>query len=437
MTMDILPDPSAHIPSAILMAKQEDIHEELPRRVSQDSRENSQRSSSPTHFTLGDLVGTVLGQEFEIGERLCDENNNNNHFVAYAVRQDNAEISANVDSTNGLVARIYDMNDLTPKQKRYKIRSINRSAARTVFKTTWNSCQIIILKLGPLDHPEASTDIETSQFDIASPKLKTNVKHSHPTLGIAKLGVVSASNGLPLKSDITSPEQKAKANMKTKTNHKRESSRLRQYKRRAIKRFRQRSIATSSRTELSLRPLSEILESKRSGFDDDTFAMIVMLYFDFNIPSEFEMQLPPGKGAAIRMYNLMRSEPNPLIGHLDERKYFLQLKESELAYLRRLKTKLHGSIQRCYHELLDLLEEQRLTTKESAQQCHLQTHWHMVLLSASAVLSRLITESEELIRLSKEAINGVDEWNKVYYNRRFIFRVIPSSDTYKQLSRSC
>ncbi|KAI0549762.1 hypothetical protein F4679DRAFT_545493 [Xylaria curta] len=416
------------------MAKREDVQEELTLCVSQDSPGNSQRSPSTSHFELDDLIGTVLGQEFEIGEQLRDEKNNNNHFITFAVRQHDAK-SATADNTNELVARIYNMNDLTPKHKRYKIRSINRSAARTLFKTTWNSCQIIILKLGPLDHFGSSTDTATS-LDIASLKLKTNVKHSHSTLGIAKSGVVSANSDLPLKSNITSPEQKVKAKMKTKTNHQRESSRLRQRNRRATKRRQQRLIAISSRTKLDPRSLSEIIASKRNSFDDETFTMIVMLYFDFDIPAEFEMQLPPEKRLATRMYNLMRSASKFPVLSLDEKPDFLQLKENELAYLLRLKAQLHGSLQRCFHEILDLPEQQRLAIKESAQQRHLQMHfldpkerWYMVLLSASTILSRLITESEALICSFKKDIKKDEEGKRIYHGRRWIFRVIPGSDT--------
>ncbi|KAI1747325.1 hypothetical protein F4782DRAFT_521538 [Xylaria castorea] len=455
VTYVILSRSNTNIPSVIHMAKREDAHEELPRCASQDSRAGSHRSSPPTHFELDDLVGTVLGRRFAIGERLRDENNNNNHFVAFAVHQDDVIIRATADGTNGLVARIYDMNDLTPKHKRYKIRSINRSAARTVFKMTWNSCQIIILKLGSLDDPESSTDTETIRFDIDSPKPKTDDEHDHLSLGISEARVASGRDNrrvvsapLSMNFNITSSEQKLKPNssprQKAKTNYQRESSRLRQRDRRATKRCQQRSTNSQIRLDLQPQPPSKIpgLEENIHGLDDPHFFMLMILHFAFNPRQELKMGLPHASRTEVELFLAARSA-KVVLSNDDEKLEFVQMKESELVGLRHFTNKLNGFIQHCHDELHSLLEEQRSTMRGSTEWSHLQEkfiaprkYWYKVLLTVSKVLPRLTTESEELIdslRSELKEASQLKEKRRILNYKQWIHHLIPGSDTYYQL----
>ncbi|KAI0453621.1 hypothetical protein F5B21DRAFT_478640 [Xylaria acuta] len=343
------------------------------------------------------------------------------------------------------------MNDLTLKHKRYKIRSINRSAARTVFKTTWNSCQIIILKLGLLDDPRSSTNTETAQFDIASPEPKTNDEHDHPSLGAIEIPVTPtgddrqvASAPISMNSNIASLGQKKKA--KAKTNYQRESSRLRQRDRRVCKRRQQRSITDNIRTGLDPQPrsLSKTLALKESvhGLDDITFAMLVMLHFAFNPRPELKMRLPPASRSQIERFLATRSA-KVVLSNDDERSEFVQMKETELVGLRRLTRKLDGLTQQCYDKLHGLLKEQELTAKESTQRGHLQEHfieprkyWYRVLLSALIVLPRLTTESEELIdslRSELRESREMKERRRIWKHKEWINHLIPGSETYNRL----
>ncbi|KAI0185676.1 hypothetical protein EV127DRAFT_441068 [Xylaria flabelliformis] len=436
------------------MAKQEDVHEELSLRVLQDSPANSQRSQSATHFELNDLIGTVLGRGFEIGKRLCDDNNN--HFIAFAVRQHDAKIGAAEDGTNGLVARIYDMNNLTPNHKRYKIRSINRSASRTVFKTTWSSCQIIIMKTGPLDDIQTSTKTENTRFDINSSKQETNHKRNRLSLCTSEVRVASGrddqqvvSTPLSINSNITSLEQKQKpiSKQKMKTVYQRESSRLRQRDRRAAKRCQQRS--TSSQIRLNLQPqsLSESLSLKDNvhGLDDDTFTMLVMLHFAFNPRPELRMGLPDKTRTQIEGFLAARTKKVALSND-DEKLDFVQMKESELVSLRRLTNKLHGLTQQCHNELHGLLGEQISTRRRSTEWNRLQENfieprkqWYRVLLSASKELPKLATESEKLIDLLKNELKEASELKekrRILNRKKWIHCLVPGSETHYQLLRA-
>ncbi|KAH8156391.1 hypothetical protein CIB48_g11856 [Xylaria polymorpha] len=397
------------------MAKREDVHEELPRYVPQDPCANTQCNPSPTHFLPEDLIGTVLGQRFEVRERLHDENKNN-HFITFTVHQHGVNFKDSTDDTGRLVARIYDMNNLTTKHKRYKIRSINRSAARTVFKTTWNLCQIIILRLELSGDPQSSIDIETARFGNSSPKPKTNNEDNPPSLG---------------------------------TRSGRESSRLRQLDRRAAKRCQKRSIANSIRTGLDLqpRPLSETLALKESnhGIDDITFAMLVMLHYAFNPRPELKAQLPPANRAQITWFLDGRSA-KVVFSNDDEKREFMQIKEIELVGMRRLAKKLTGVTQQCHDELHGLLQEQALTTRGSAQWNHLQENfiitrrnWYMVLVSASKVLPKLVTESEELVNLLRSELREASELKekrRILNHKQWIRHLIPGSETYNELFRA-
>ncbi|KAI8944563.1 hypothetical protein F4801DRAFT_204900 [Xylaria longipes] len=434
------------------MAKREDVDEGLPRNVPQDTPVNSQRNPSPMQLKLEDLIRTVLGQRFEIGE-LRDENKNN-HFVAFTVRLVDVKVRATTDDTNKHVARVYEMNDLTPKHKRYKIRSINRSAARTVFKTTWNSCQIIILELGLLDDPPSSTDAETARFDTTSPNPKTNDKNDL-SLGTSETRVASVGNGrllasapLSIKSNIASLEQKPKLNPmpKQKTNYQRESSRLRQRDKRAAKRHRQRYVTHNTRTGLNLQPqpLSEILALKENvhGLDDATFTTLVILHIAFDPRPELKTQLPPVTQSQIEQFLAARSL-KVVLSNDDEKSEFVQLKENELVGLRRLTKKLNGLTQQCHDELHSLLQEQISTTEGSTHWRHLQEHlidprkhWHTVLLSASKVLPMLTAKSEKLIDSLKRELREASELKKKRRNlnhRQWIHHLIPASEAYNQL----
>lgn len=432
------------------MAKREDVHEELPRYVPQDPCANTQCNPSPTHFLPEDLIGTVLGQRFEVRERLHDENKNN-HFITFTVHQHGVNFKDSTDDTGRLVARIYDMNNLTTKHKRYKIRSINRSAARTVFKTTWNLCQIIILRLELSGDPQSSIDIETARFGNSSPKPKTNNEDNPPSLG-TRVGSddnkrLLTSIPLSINSNTTSLEQKS--NPKPKTNYQRESSRLRQLDRRAAKRCQKRSIANSIRTGLDLqpRPLSETLALKESnhGIDDITFAMLVMLHYAFNPRPELKAQLPPANRAQITWFLDGRSA-KVVFSNDDEKREFMQIKEIELVGMRRLAKKLTGVTQQCHDELHGLLQEQALTTRGSAQWNHLQENfiitrrnWYMVLVSASKVLPKLVTESEELVNLLRSELREASELKekrRILNHKQWIRHLIPGSETYNELFRA-
>ncbi|KAI0469464.1 hypothetical protein F4859DRAFT_486744 [Xylaria cf. heliscus] len=441
---------NAKLPSAIHMAKQEETHEELPRYISQDSRANSQSGPSPTNVDLEDLIGIVLDQRFRIGERLHEEGRNN-HYVAFAVHQDDTKSRHGTDEADRLVARIYDMNELTPKHKRYMIRNISRSAARTLFKTTWNSCQIIILRLGRLDNPRSSLGTKASRYDIASRNPKRNNEQGHLHLSTSETRVASVDNdelldSAPMDSNTASLQHSPKPKAKTKTNYQRESSRLRQRDRRAAKRSQQRSIANGVRAELDLqpRPFSETLALKENphGIDDITFAMLVMLHFAFNRRTELKTRLSPATRSQIEKFLSARSA-KLILSNDDEKSEFLQVKENELVWLRRLTKKLSGVTQQCHDELLGLLEEQRSTTKGSAQWDSLQVrfidprkNWYRVLISASKVLPMLMTESEELIsslRTELREANEMKEKRRILNHKEWIHHLIPASETYNQL----
>ncbi|KAI0441746.1 hypothetical protein F4803DRAFT_551764 [Xylaria telfairii] len=434
-------------PRAIRMAKREDVREELPQYVPQDPRADIQRSASPTHFQLEDLTGTVLGQRFEVGERLPNENKNG-HFVTFTAHQHGVNFRASTDDTGKLVARIYDMNDLTPKHKRYKIRSINRCSARTVFKTTWNSCQIIILRLESSGDLQSPIDIETSQSDNASLKPKTNNKDNLLSLG-TRLG--SGDNkqlltSAPLSIHSNAASLESKPSPRPKTNYQRESARLRQRDRRAAKRCQKRSIADGIRAELYLqpRPLSETMAPKESnyGIDDIAFAMLTTIHYAFNPRPELRTQLPPAIRAQITRFLDTRSS-KVVFSNGDEKREFVQMKEIELVGLRRLVKKVTGVIQLCHDELDDLIREQGLTTTGSAQWKHLQEsfitprrRWHMVLSSAKKVLPELITESEELVSsLRSELIEAkeLEEKKRLLNYKDWIYHFIPGSDTFHEL----
>ncbi|KAI0411709.1 hypothetical protein F5X98DRAFT_380474 [Xylaria grammica] len=230
---------------------------------------------------LEGLVGTVLGQMFRIGERLSEHS----QYTAFEVhRVGEAKTASEVAGSNQLVARVYGMNGLTPKHKKYKIRSINRSRARTVFKTTRHLCHIIILKIGPLDGIRPLADVETARLHISSQKPKM---HSHPDSSMsdsseARVQVANTDQAIEISAKPNSVPLKEEPELTSKTNCRRESLRLRQRDRPAAKHCQKRYITNCGPVGLASRPqsLSEILEIQESvhGLDYSEFNMLIMLH---------------------------------------------------------------------------------------------------------------------------------------------------------------
>ena len=150
--------------------------------------------------------GTVLDKTF----RICGRSSSGNHTNVYRVcRLDEPA----TETTTEYEARAYNLQNLSPPHKQYRIRAMARLSKRAILRASWGDLQVVVYKTGQLNTiseavlDEQGTDQVATPTDVISNSLSTN------NVGVKR---------------------------KPKTNYQRESQRLRQRDRRRANRLRKK-----------------------------------------------------------------------------------------------------------------------------------------------------------------------------------------------------
>ncbi|KAI1111722.1 hypothetical protein F5Y14DRAFT_424220 [Nemania sp. NC0429] len=273
------------------------------------------------HPDFQDLVGTTHDGRFKVVGILSEKS----HYQELAV--ENGE-----DVHNSFGARIYNLNDLSPKGECYRLRSIKRLAARVVFETVmWENFKLVIFKAGPVGkiQREANTKSPPAAFEVS------NIQIGDPS---------------PLKVPTTKS--------KPKSEHKRESDRLRQRDRRFAKRERKRTmVGNIADSELTLKtelPPEPGFQPFRS-LNIDHFHTLMHLDTIYATPSTpFGPQSPKMTSMADRFLIARGLQ----LDQIRDQRECARLIDRELVGLSRLKYKLPSLLHQCRNEL------QRLSTEK-------------------------------------------------------------------------
>ncbi|KAI0534910.1 hypothetical protein GGR58DRAFT_480833 [Xylaria digitata] len=90
-----------------------------------------------------------LDGTLKIGGVLRDKSQYRELAVSYVAGSEQVKEPCNFE------ARLYDFNNLSPKQKRYKLRSMNRLRGRIVSSMHWDGYDFVIFRTGSLEEIES------------------------------------------------------------------------------------------------------------------------------------------------------------------------------------------------------------------------------------------------------------------------------------------
>lgn len=252
------------------------------------------------------LSGHVLDRRFVLGTLIRNEN----HAVVFSVKllcSDGSILGHSEPLPEHNVtfeARIYDLHNISPELKRYRLRNMKRMASRQVFHQRWQDLEIIVYVLGEINTESYKSDDEepscTAQSDTGA-IMRGSIQKNH------------------------------------KTNYQRESGRLRQRDKRRAKRRRDHEARAQSEGPVPPPPAS----SDPSGFpfDHTTLSMVFSINLAFNPRQELRDELLPIHRDMIEAYLQKRSEV-PTFQSPSEAVDFISIKKNELVSLQRLNKQL-------------------------------------------------------------------------------------------------
>lgn len=268
--------------------------------------------------------GQILDGKFQIMERLSREK----HADVYSVKLVDAEPTLDSDD---LEARAIDMRDLPPPLARHRARSLKRLKQRSVLRATWDGLEIVVYRKGKLQHTPQESETVKSE----------TVKTERVTLSEAEDGQETEIKPRPTKA---SP----------RTAYQRESARLRQRDRRRNRRERQTqsSSVQDSNGEVNSDPGT-------NDIDDDAFAMLTILYMAQSSNDAVRSLLSKEAGKETKEY-LASKKTSPDLKDDSEMEAYVQVKDSEIAFLRRQLHKVPVALELCRKHMGLLLEQQRI-----------------------------------------------------------------------------
>ncbi|KAH9885008.1 hypothetical protein F4778DRAFT_518212 [Xylariomycetidae sp. FL2044] len=279
-------------------------------------------NGSVTDSECEDPAGVLVGGKFILGEFIREVS----HAKVFAV----TPVDHSADSNGGpniastLEARLYDLQNLSPKLRRYRLRSVKRLSTRQVLKEEWRGKEIIVYKTGVIEGSKES--------------------------GRGGVDATSLSGSESLAGD-----DKVVPTIKPKSNYRRESHRLRQRDRRRAKRRTHEDVGKRfMRTPLDL-PAIHLGMNAHIYDDDDTLNVLVVLYNAYNWRHIILHETP----SSLVWQYLTKQDEVPTIRSIDELDEFQKIKEKELVRLRRTGARLPGIVEEYYSHPAQLLEQQR------------------------------------------------------------------------------
>ncbi|KAJ6438199.1 5-oxoprolinase (ATP-hydrolyzing) [Purpureocillium lavendulum] len=384
---------------------------------------------------------TAVADPYEIGV-LKDETI---HSKTYCARRTGAGAGAGAGATHegDVEARVFDLQDCTQAQRRYRARCIKRLAARTVFRTTFEGQHVVIIRTGPLQ-----------QFDDDD---ADDVQR--PSHGVDKCECGHARQ--QLKSRGHDEKQPA-----AKTAYQQESQRLRQRDRRRRARQRKRdegaadqeTTAATTRSGADPPPSTQWWPAGDTDFDETTYLMLQMLYIASCCGPEDLAALPEEARRVIGDYTEASPE-RVVLDDEDDLEEFLALKAREIAYLNRQMAKLAPALEACQEqaervllreaELVSSGTDSGLVPTDEAAQAQAELAKAIlgrcdVLTSAQVLLPGLVAAAKEtradvraqLARLREDIGDEEDIWTlktRVDNYASWLGHLLPSSEAYAQL----
>ena len=317
-------------------------------------------------------------------------------------------------SVEGLEARVYVVEDIPDKLRQYRLRSIKRLSSRTVLEVQKNGLVVVLYKV-----------------DSASVEGSKNRMHSEPT---------------PQNDERGERTQKAKTQLKS--DHQRETTRLRQLERRKLNRQKEQQKKTESN-----RSDSEGVFEVIQGEKDEEETLYVLLHLAYNHRPELRQQLPPASRVVLEKY--LQSQPLKFEDD-NEMDAFMAIKLREVLFLGRQEKKLPEIEKRRKKEYADLLKQHLLLRNGSEAYKSMQNrvtmakHKLMVIRHVQQLLPKVIGDADKiyrdlkqrlkLVRELKEEIEELralsSEWDrlkrKVVFCEKISHQVVPGSGPYAQ-----
>ncbi|KAI0174946.1 hypothetical protein BJ166DRAFT_513250 [Pestalotiopsis sp. NC0098] len=355
------------------------------------------------------LSGRVLDRRFVLGTPIRNEN----HAVVFSV-----ELLCSDSGIPGhfeplpernviFEARIYDLCNVSPKLKRYRLRSMKRMASRKAYHQRWHDLEIVVYAVGSINNESYKSNDEMP------------------------FGAVQSDTEDMIQDTIPGNR---------KTNYQRESNRLRQRDKRRAKRCRDAEARAQSAGPVPLPPASS-LPTGIVDFDEDTYAMLFLMHIALNTRQQLRDRLPPGHKAWIEGYLQKRGEI-PEFQSTSEAADFVTIKENELVSLRRIGKQLPEVKERCHDQLSECLEQLQVTDtsdeKRRLQESTVEVTKarFRVLKSMEGNLPELVNSTEVVLNMAKGMLINLlgDQRKRETENfGSWLHHVIPASDSYTHI----
>ncbi|KAI1326491.1 hypothetical protein F5Y16DRAFT_229779 [Xylariaceae sp. FL0255] len=364
--------------------------------------------SMAEHPDLEGLIDSVFDQRFKIREFIRAEP----HYCLFSVA-----LVALLEAKDGLIydnilqARVYDFNDVSPKTKRYRSRTLKRLTPHIMHTEDWYGRVVVIFNCG---------SAEASPVNTSAKRRITAPEEGSQTPSSTKAMTPGAS--------------------KPKSSYKRESDRLRQRDRRAAKRRHQHELARDLGTPSDVVSQNKYL--KKADLDKKTKSVLFLIHMAFNPRQHLVNFLTPGLRYAVKQFLQARGSKLDF-GNDYEKAEYVEMKEKELVEIQRLDSKVVSLMRECHEDLGRLLRHQGSFLKGTEEWHRLQDngieqqkYWFRELRTAQDRLPVLSQENKVQISTLKKELresSQAREDKKRENYQKWIHHVIPGTQTYAWL----
>lgn len=317
-------------------------------------------------------VGEVLVDKFIVGKCLGEHF----HYDSYEIRRIQDE---EPHIQPGLEARVFDLARLSGSNftfVKYRKAKIKRLSRRTILKTEWNGLDVVVFTTGKLPNPPGPDAFDNSSATrCGNDNGKADVRAPEETVKVCEddeRAWCGPRQKCKPKSWGTKPTQAIL------THYQREARRLKQQDRRRAARQLRRSAVGGS-----------VLSGKASrgefvpgsiGLDESLYTTLQLLYVCF---VKSRAVFPSSRGVVLVQHHFSsywKSRHHvPLMREISDMEDYIQLKESEIVFLRRGLHKLPAAMDKINAELVTMFGQKIMSNNEPFEIVQVRDRWIVLL----------------------------------------------------------